>query len=294
MRPLKLRTVLVATDLDPASDVALDSAHRLAKAAGAALHVVHVLTPPQGKATGESAREESADGLGAVLRRVGLADEDVKVHLIPGPAAEAIRSLADRMTADVVVVGPHRQRKPAERDQPLGGTARAIVERAFAPCLVAAQPLRLPLERVLVPIDLSDGARGALLVGLSWASALRAGTAADRPTALTLLHVDTADADARNATTTSVDRELEVLRRNAGDWAGVAMRALTENSADAAQTIIDYALGQEADLVVLGTRGLGLDDAARLGSVSASVTTRLRLPMLLVPPAVWRAHAVAQ
>jgi nucleotide-binding universal stress UspA family protein len=158
--------------------------------------------------------------------------------------------------------------------------------------LIAAQPLRLPLERVLVPIDLSETARGALLVGLSWASALRAGPADDRGTTLTVLHVDTVDEDASNATTpTSVGRELEILRQDAGDWAGVTVQGLSKRSSDATQAIADYAADQRADLVVLGTRGLGLDDVARLGSVSASVTTRLQLPILLVPPAVWRAHA---
>ena len=44
--------------------------------------------------------------------------------------------------------------------------------RPFA-SLVLAEPLRLPLRRVLVPIDLSETARGALMVALTWASALR-------------------------------------------------------------------------------------------------------------------------
>lgn len=291
MRPLALRTVLVATDLDRSSHAALDSAHRLAKSAGAALHVVHVLAGTPGKDTNVPPPGESADAVRSVLRRASGHGDDAKIHVIPGPPADTIRSLADRMAADVVV-GPHRERDGAERGHPLGGTARAVAERAFAPCLVAAQPLPLPLERVLVPIDLSDTARGALLVGLSWASALRTGATGDRGTTLTVLHVDTADEDADKVSmSASVGRELEILRQDAGDWAGVAVRGLTESSSGAAQTIADYAVNQRADLVVLGTRGLGLDDVARLGSVSASVTMQLQLPTLLVPPAVWRAYA---
>src|SRR3712207_8561125 len=38
VRLLTLRTVLVATDLEPSSDAALDSAHRLAASADATLH----------------------------------------------------------------------------------------------------------------------------------------------------------------------------------------------------------------------------------------------------------------
>jgi nucleotide-binding universal stress UspA family protein len=292
MRPLKLRTVLVATDLDRSSDVALDTAHRLAKCAGAALHVIHVLVPGDSGKGHAPPPNDPADAVRDGLRRATVSEDDAEVHLIPGPAADTIRSLADRMAADVIVIGPHRQRAHSAHGHPLGGTARAIAARAFAPCLVAAQPLRLPLERVLVPIDLSDTARGALLVALSWASALRVGAASNPGTTLTVLHVDTADEDAGNVgAPTSVDRELERLRRDAGDWAGVTVRGLTERGTDAAQTIIDRALGQQVDLVVLGTRGLGLDDVARLGSVSATVSTRLQLPLLLVPAPVWRAHA---
>ncbi len=292
MRPLTLRTVLVTSDLHPASDAALDSAHRLAKAAGAALHVVHVLVPPDARNADGPPPQDATDAVRGVLRRAGVSEDAAKIHLIPGLPADTIRALADRMAADVVVIGPHRERGHAARHQPLGGTAREIAARAFAPCLVAAEPLRLPLERMLVPMDLSDTARGALLVGLSWASALRMRAASDNGTVLTVLHVQTADEDARNvATTTSVDRELELLGQDAGDWAGVTVRGLTEQSTDAAQTIIDRAFSERSDLVVLGTRGLGLDEMARLGSVSAAVSTRLGLPLLLVPPAVWRAHA---
>ncbi len=292
MRPLTLRTILVATDLDPSSDAALDSAHRLAKAAGAALHVLHVPVPPDTRDASRPPRHDAADAVGGVLRRAGVPEDAAAVHLIPGPPADTIRSLADRMAADVVVIGPHRQRGHAARGHALGGTARAVAAGAFAPCLVAPQSLRLPLERVLIPIDLSDTARGALLVGLSWASALRVGAASEQRTTLIALHVDTADEDAGNVEApTSVDREIGRLRRDAGDWAGVTVRGLAERSTDAAQTIIDRAVGQRADLVVLGTRGLGLDEVARLGSVSAAVSTRLELPLLLVPPAVWRAHA---
>jgi nucleotide-binding universal stress UspA family protein len=44
-------------------------------------------------------------------------------------------------------------------------------------------------------------------------------------------------------------------------------------------------------LVVMGTRGLGLDPVGRLGSVTASAIQALAVPTLLVPPAVWKGFA---
>jgi nucleotide-binding universal stress UspA family protein len=60
---------------------------------------------------------------------------------------------------------------------------------------------------------------------------------------------------------------------------------------DVAQAIAHFAREQRSDLVVLGTRGLGLDATGRLGSVSAAVAERLETPILLVPPAVWADYA---
>ena len=258
------------------------------------LHVVHVVGPAESVGAITSTREQQlTDAVRAALHHAGVSPQNAQTHILPGPPSESIRLLADRIAADVIVLGSHREREGLSGSRPLGGTARAVAEGAFAPCLVAARPLRLPLKRVLVPIDLSDTARGALLVGLSWASALRAGTTEDHATALTVLFVDTGET-IRNASTTSVQRELEILRQSAGDWAGVTVHAQNEQGSDAADRIVDYASRQKADLVVLGTRGHRPDEGTLLGSVSASVTARLQLPMLLVPPAVWRAHGADQ
>jgi universal stress protein E len=284
MRLLTLRTVLVATDLEPSSDAALDSAYRLAASADATLHLIHAFPDPRD-------RDRSADAVRRVLRRASVSVDDARLHLIPGSPADAIRSLADRLAADVVVLGPHRTNAHGG-DGPFGSTAQTVVARTFAPCLVAGRPLRLPLERVLAPIDLSETARGALLVALSWASALRAPGASGGRTTLSVLHVDSAaEGAAGTDAAAAVERELGTLERGAGDWAGVDVRATGARSTDVIETVTHYAADQGADLVVLGTRGLGMDDVVRLGSVSARLAARLSVPVLLVPPGVWRAYA---
>jgi nucleotide-binding universal stress UspA family protein len=292
MRLLILRTVLVATDLEAASLDALDTAHRLARMAGATLHVVHVV-PPSREGGGQAARDRAADEVRAALRRAQVADDEATVHVIPGAPAESIRALADRLSANVVVIGPHR-RTGITQELALGSTARRIVERAYAPCLIVGQQLRLPLRSVLVPTDFSDTARGALLVGLSWASGLRSRDKAEGATTLTALHVKSPQEDARGATLASpLEDELEEVRREAGSWAGISVDGVTEQGDDAAQAIGQFATRHQSDVVVIGTRGVGADDDSRLGSVSARVAIRSDVPTLLVPPAVWRTYAGA-
>jgi nucleotide-binding universal stress UspA family protein len=60
---------------------------------------------------------------------------------------------------------------------------------------------------------------------------------------------------------------------------------------DPVPVIASYATKHGIDLIVLGTRGLGLDAVGRLGSVSAGVANLVDTPILLVPPAVWQTYA---
>ncbi len=281
MRLIPLRTVLVATDLDQPAIAALVTGQRFAQSAGARLHVVHVAEPARKGTKGD-------DALPALTEAVRAAGVDVDpscLHVLCGDAPDVINALATRLSADVVVLGPHRRRTAGDAASRVS-TAHAVASRAAIPCLMVAQPLRLPLRHVLVPSDLSATARGALIVALSWASALRGSD-----TSLTALHVQPASSAAARGDGASIDAELAVARQHGGGWAGVSMNGRTVRSDDAAHTIVEEAMAHEADLVVLGTRGLGLDRAERIGSVSASVSGNTELPLLLVPPAVWQAYA---
>jgi nucleotide-binding universal stress UspA family protein len=86
---------------------------------------------------------------------------------------------------------------------------------------------------------------------------------------------------------------LEHVRREAGNWAGVWIDGVTTTSDDVVQSIVDYAENHQPDLVVLGTRGRGLDRVERLGSITAAVMPRLSTPVLLVPPSVWTSFVMS-
>lgn len=287
MRFLRLKSVLVAVDPEHPVHPAILTAAQLAGAAGASLHAC-VVTAPEG-ARDESVQTRARAELSANLLRAGVRANEVTVHVLSGDPAFAIRSLGDRIRADVVVLGPHRER--ASRSRSFGGTALAIVTNAWSPCLIVSTPLELPLSDVLVPVDLSDAARGALLVGLSWASALRraplekegAGDAR-----LTALHVQAGSSTTPPA---FVEKELALIRQSGGTWSGVSIHGETVSSTNVADGIASFVTRHRPDLVVLGTRGLGLDPVGRLGSVAASVTQSIDVPTLLVPPALWMAHA---
>ena len=290
MRLLKLKTVLAATDLEPSSDSALVTAARLAEAAGARLHVAHV--SPDAPGEGNASSSDVPDGMAAAAERAGLSGTKPRFHILSGNPAPALASVSDELHADVIVIGRRRARNRTPDGDPIGSTAYEIMTRTLAPCLVTARPLEVPIRRAVVAIDTSATARGALLVALSWVSALRQSKSASADTTLTALHVEKGQklsgADAHMKRT--IDHELDVLRRGAGSWAGVTVDGATETSDDAVAAIGRFAMTHKADLVVLGTRGLSAHRTSGLGSVAAAVTRQLEIPVLVVPPAVWKNH----
>lgn len=287
MRFLVLKNVLVAIAPDEPAHPAILTAAQLASAAGAALHAC-VVSAPEGERD-ESDQERARAGLSEILPRAGVSAGSATMHALSGEPALAIRSLADRVRADVIVLGPHRARSSPTHS--FGGTALSVVTNAWSPCLVVSTPLRLPLSHVLVPVDLSDTARGALLVGLSWASALRDPSAerdGSDDARLTALHVQAASSTSLPA---FLEKELASIRESGGTWSGVSVHGDTLANANVAEGIASFAARHHPDLVVLGTRGRGLDPVGRLGSVAAAVAQSIDVPTLLVPPALWLAHA---
>ena len=276
MKLLHLKVVLAAVDMHESSVDTLRAARELANAAGAKLHVVHA-TP------------SGTDGAGArqLFERSGLDRSEASLEIVAGEATHVIRSFADKIKADVIVLGQHRERGTEPRS--IGSTALGVVTNSWAPCLVVSRPLRLPLEHVVVPVDLSDTSRGALVVGLAWASALRKTERSgregrDETAHLTALFVG---ATTRGTSSPALDDELARLRRDAGTWAGVSIRGAVVAGDKVPQSIAAYADEHHADLIVLGTRGLGSDAVGRLGSVALGVLREIDQPILLVPPAVW-------
>lgn len=270
MRLLTLKSVLVATDLDESSPSALRTAARLAALADARLHLVHVADRPT---PGDEAR------LRKLFERVAPDAPGLEsAQVVYGTPARAILDRAAAVDADVVILGPHRRGSGPAGE--LGSTAASIVRTAPCPCLVTGTELRLPLERVIAAIDLSEAGGGVLSVALTWASALRP---RDGKAWLAALHV------ASNPDEDAVQRVREEVRRARARSMGASFVEIDERQgagSDPAGEILRRAASDAADLLVVGTRAADLPSPG-LGSVSAAVARATPCPLLLVPPATW-------
>ena len=144
------------------------------------------------------------------------------------------------------------------------------------------------VRRILVPIDFSEGADGALTLAIKFAKLLRAAIdllhVQAMPTYTPVLSVPDAvplpppvpEADAQG-----IEQGLAALAARVRES---ALECQTRNVAgNPADEIVDYATKIGADLIVMGTQGRGGLRRVLLGSVAEKVLRAACCPVLVVP-----------
>jgi nucleotide-binding universal stress UspA family protein len=147
------------------------------------------------------------------------------------------------------------------------------------------------MERILIATDGSDGAAHGLRAGYALAEEVGAEVVVlyVRRTASTLLgepyYQDIVTEEARHARAVLTDARLHAERYQIDV-------EYTVVDGDPVDEIIDVARSREADLIVLGSRGLGGISSLVLGSVSNAVLHQADRPVLVAKPPVTAAAAV--
>lgn len=298
MPPLVPRSILVATALGETSDPVVATAGALAAAADAELHVLHAFDFPVmsygerlagAGSTFAADIREAEEKLAAQLRRtvppeVRIASREVVIFV----AHRAIIERAAVVSADLVVIGPHRDHPVA--DALLGSTADHVVRTSEVPCLIARGTLRLPLREILAPVDLSASARRALEVAIGWGS----GFGGEPPVEVCTLHVippvfrGTEPLIDPDTIAAELEEEIDAVLTGMGSPDGVVVRhEVVCCDAPVADEIVRMAEEDGTDLVVLATHGYGALARALIGSIASAVARRAPCPVLLVPPRMW-------
>lgn len=231
-----------------------------------------------------------ATGAGQRLRDLAqaYADRAVEIDVVtrPGlsPAVEILQ-YADECRPDLIVLGTHGHR--GFRRLVLGSVAEEVVRHARCPVLTlresedGARP-SVP-ESILVPVDFSESGE----VGLDLAREL----AKDFDASLELLHVVevyayptfygpviSAEASAKMA---QIGRErlVELAEDLRAD--GIRVECVVR-SGRAASEILDFAMKDGSDLIVIASHGLTGLDRMLIGSTAAEVVRSAEMPVLVV------------
>jgi nucleotide-binding universal stress UspA family protein len=201
-------------------------------------------------------------------------------------------SAATEFGADLIVIGPHADRKHASRF--LGTTADRIVRTAPVPVLVGTAPTSHAPRKLLVPVD--DDALAPTI--LAWARTLADRFAAE----VSLLHVWSNAVYSHVASMSSAQPRPQgdpratlerALQETAEEWlqalarTGIPLHRVTSTVAwgPAGDVVVETAAKQRSDLIIVGRNRTSLLSTTLLGSTALSVLHAARCPVLVVTPA---------
>jgi nucleotide-binding universal stress UspA family protein len=140
-----MKTILAAVDFSPATDDVIARAVELANAFGAALFLVHVAAPDPdfvGYESGpDSVRKDVAGELRDTHRKLQERSSELRAAgidctglLVQGSTPETIVREADRLAADVIVLGSHGH--GALHRALLGSVSEHVLHHATRPLLI--------------------------------------------------------------------------------------------------------------------------------------------------------------
>jgi nucleotide-binding universal stress UspA family protein len=283
-----VKTLMVATDFSERSDRALRRATLLARQSGAALTLVHVVDDDQPERIVAVERVEAerllADLVETVRRTDGVPCEAEVIRA--DPFAGIVRAVAAK-DPDLLVIGPHRRR--VLRDVFVGTTAERTLRAVRCPVLMANAPPVGTYRRALIATDLSETSAAAvqalLTLGICAGCSLALVNVFEAP-ALDLAASPAVPSEARQAYLEDARAEalhhLQTFAASTGlDAADLRLR---RRHGTAAGEILSLADDEQADLVMVGTRGRSGAANIFLGSVAEAVLRGARTDVLAVPP----------
>lgn len=184
---MKINSILAATDLSEAADVALAQAISIAQRESATLHICYVEPDPEqlpsGAAVSSLGVHEVAellaknhaghlDELEARVERARLAGVEASGLARSGHADEVVIEAAEELNVDLIVTGTHG--RTGIKRFLLGSVAEKIVRSAKTSVLVARREHgALPdaeFRNILVPTDFSKSSERALMLAIRMAS----------------------------------------------------------------------------------------------------------------------------
>ena len=279
-----LDTVVVGFDGSSAGDRALDWAADEAQQRGLRLHVIHVWQPPPILPAGFSvpSMPDSEVVLQDAQTRVTKIAPDVELTTQASPGAVATALVDASVEADTVVVGARGHRRSGVRD--FGSTAWQVATHALCP-VVVVHDLRDAAARTSVVVGV-DGSRGAAsALAYAFARADRAGLDVVavhgwHQTALDNLHYDRdADLQIRTLQQLQLAQLASWVAPAATRFPHVAVRSVAVQEHPARALLHEAELAQ---LVVVGSRGLGGFRGLLLGSVGMALLREAEAPVAIV------------
>jgi len=307
-RSLKIRTVLVATDLSAASMQALDCAISIADRFQADVHLVYahedgdeisptILALPYDLATMRTAPRGGEEWRGPASRASLIRAENC--HVVSGHAYKKVCAFSQELAADLIVVATRGQTGMARIL--LGSTAERIVQFANCPVLITRQrnepggtgnagepslQFKFTPRRILVPIDFSQcslaGLKFAALFVKTFGARLILFHALFPPNPMVIDRISV-NLSGGPDETRHMNAQLEMEALMQLEFLRGLPCATEIRTGYAIQEICAEIKRADVDLVITSTHGQTGIKHALLGSVAEHVVRYADCPVLVVP-----------
>lgn len=309
MKQRDLKNILVPVDFSPIAEGAIETAKRLARHSGAAVHLVHVheyFYPAAFMVFGAPVPPAmitfSQDDAARVRKQLV---ELAASHGIPItncyvrndiPVFTGVCKVAKQIEADLIVLQTHGHTGMARFFE--GSHAERIVQHSPCPVLVARKQKRKAgrisagarsegtIDSILVPVDFSRSSFEALEYAIGFADRV-----AGRLIVFHAVHLDlafTADGYAMcdlsvliEGARKNAEKQMQELVRLA-KFRGVKFETVVKVASPALE-ICGFADERDVDLIITATHGRTGLKHLLMGSVAEQVVRRARQPILVVP-----------
>ena len=297
-------SIVCAVDDSPSAGRALQLATRLAERLGLQQVLVHVaparagggvvatLGPPpvDAEEPGRLTRAGLAF-LESVAESERLGDADLRGEY--GDPGERILEVADRESAALIVVGTRGRGRVAAGV--LGSVSAWVAGNAPCPVVIVPERANLRADEdgtIVCGLDDASDASAVLRVAALLRDRLRA--------RLVAAHVGPSPVVPGSSVVPSAREQLREAASRQGQALLAELVAAAQLGTDverrvvfgpAARSLAKLCQDEEADLLVLGSRGRGGLRSALLGSVTAEIVGLATCPVVIVPPAARQAEA---
>ncbi len=293
------KIIVVGTSLDPSSDPIVQAGAELASHAGAELHLFHAHALPVAYFAGptgmttispdllETERQVRQQLLNEQLRRAQVDPEAITGTVIEaGAPHRMLLATAADLKADLIVLGSSETPGRALH----GSTTDRVLRKATCPVWVLHGEVRLPLRRLLAPVDLSPLSEQCLRRGLELIVELQA----EEPPVIETLFVLTREE--LESSTQFTAEQIERLAHEEIDRFSARLHSGFPEIAAAGSLRPKVRIGEirreilreiedaPTDLLVLGTHGRSGFERFLLGSVAADMASRAPCDVLIIPP----------
>jgi len=268
---------LVASDGSEFSGAAVREAIGMATKCGAQVHVMSLVAPGvEHEALGESILKQELemaqshlDGIKAQADAAGVACE---THLVQGNQIhEEIVDLADRVKADVIIMG-RRGRRGLARLM-LGHATAQVIGQAHCNVLVVPRAAQVEGRHIVLA---TDGSRFADTAAVTAGALARV---CKTPVTVVSVTTDEQSQEVRVETARTVDRVVALMRSDGTTVEGKVLHG------EPASAITGVAQESQADLIVTGSHGRTGLERVLIGSTSERILNDTQCAVLVVKAA---------